>query len=70
MEKNLKKVVNIEEQYLSATFVKQITTTKKIKTPLTLVFLLDKNKGCGLLQLHEIVNPDLFKKIFLQIINQ
>ena len=67
--KNLKKVVNIEEQYLSATFVKtnHNNPLKKIKTPLTLILCSSdkKNKGCGLLQLYEVVKPDLlYRKYF------
>lgn len=67
--KNLKKVINIEEQYLSATFVKSNHNNplKKIKTPLTLILCSSdkKNKGCGLLQLYEIVKPDLlYRKYF------
>lgn len=67
--KNLKKVLFINEQYISATFVKTNKNNKltKIKTPLTLV-LCDKSKksdGCGLLQLYEITKPDLlYRKYF------
>mgnify|MGYP001171736029 FL=1 len=67
--KNLKKVLFINEQYISATFVKSNKNNKltKIKTPLTLV-LCDKTKnkkGCGLLQLLEITKPDLlYRKYF------
>ena len=67
--KNLKKVLFINEQYISATFVKSNKNNKltKIKTPLTLV-LCDKSKkqdGCGLLQLLEITKPDLlYRKYF------
>ncbi len=67
--KNLKKVLFINEQYISATFVKTNINNKltKIKTPLTLV-LCDKSKksdGCGLLQLYEITKPDLlYRKYF------
>lgn len=67
--KNLKKVLFINEQYISATFVKtnKNNNLTKIKTPLTLV-LCDKSKkkdGCGLLQLYEITKPDLlYRKYF------
>ena len=67
--KNLKKVLFINEQYISATFVKSNRNNKltKIKTPLTLV-LCDKSKNkkaCGLLQLLEITKPDLlYRKYF------
>ncbi len=67
--KNLKKVLFINEQYISATFVKSNKNNKltKIKTPLTLV-LCDKSKykkACGLLQLLEITKPDLlYRKYF------
>ena len=67
--KNLKKVLFINEQYISATFVKTNKNNKltKIKTPLTLV-LCEKSKkrdGCGLLQLYEITKPDLlYRKYF------
>ena len=61
--KKLKKVIQLNEQYISATFVKSNTDNEltKIKTPLTLV-LCDKSEdsnSCGLLQLHEITKPDL-----------
>ncbi len=60
---NLKKVLQLNEQYISATFVKSNENNEltKIKTPLTLV-LCSKNKNesnCGLLQLSEITEPDL-----------
>ena len=60
---NLEKVVKIEEQFLSATFVKSNykNPLTKIKTPLTLVLCKSKNKSksCGHLQLYEMVHPDL-----------
>ena len=60
---NLEKVVSIEEQFLSATFVKSNykNPLTKIKTPLTLVLCKSKNKkkSCGHLQLLEMVKPDL-----------
>ena len=60
---NLKKVIKLNEQYISATFIKSNLKSdlKKIKTPLTLLLCVDKNgtKACGHLQLHEIINPDL-----------
>jgi hypothetical protein len=60
---NLEKVIQIEEQYISATFVKSNENNQltKIKTPLTLV-LCSTNKdydSCGHLQLLEITEPDL-----------
>jgi len=64
--KNLTKVLTLDEQFLSPTFVKSNKDNKlaKIKSPLTLV-LCDKTeneKNCGLLQLLEITNPDLLYK--------
>ncbi len=60
---NLKKVLQLNEQYISATFVKSNLNNEltKIKTPLTLVLCSkDKNENnCGLLQLSEITEPDL-----------
>ena len=60
---NLEKVVKIEEQFLSATFVKSNykNPLTKIKTPLTLVLCKSKNKkkSCGHLQLYEMIKPDL-----------
>jgi hypothetical protein len=61
---NLKEVIKLDEQYISATFVKSNNNNdlKKIKTPLTLV-LCDNSKNkkdnCGLLQLLEITKSDL-----------
>ena len=60
---NLKEVVKLDEQYISATFVKSNKNNQlnKIKTPLTLVLCDDSKKkdSCGLLQLLEITKPDL-----------
>jgi len=60
---NLKKVIKLNEQYISATFIKSNLESdlKKIKTPLTLSLCADKSdtKACGHLQLHEMINPDL-----------
>ena len=66
---NLKKVLFINEQYISATFVKTNENNEltKIKTPLTLVLCSenDKKDNCGLLQLLEITEADLlYKKYF------
>ena len=66
---SLKQVIKIKEQYLSPTFVKSNykNPLTKIKTPLTLVLCVAKNKkkSCGLLQLSEIINPDLlYRKYF------
>ncbi len=63
---NLEKVLFINEQYISATFVKSNKNNDltKVKTPLTLI-LCSKNKNkdnCGLLQLLEITEPDLLYK--------
>ncbi len=53
-------VINISEQFLSPTFVKdQKSDISKIKVPLTLVLCDRKAGGCGLLQLKETTNPDL-----------
>ena len=61
--KQLKKVLELNEQYISATFVKsnKENDLTKIKTTLNLMLCMqDGNpKNCGHLQLHEIVNPDL-----------
>ena len=63
---NLKKVLFINEQYISATFVKSNENNEltKIKTPLTLVLCSEnENKdNCGLLQLLEITEADLLYK--------
>merc|ERR1711924_377656 len=60
---NLKKVLFINEQYISATFVKSNKDNEltKIRTPLTLVLCSqnDTQENCGLLQLLEITEPDL-----------
>tara|TARA_B110000971_G_scaffold181243_1_gene187968 strand:+ start:73 stop:1374 length:1302 start_codon:yes stop_codon:yes gene_type:complete len=60
---NLKKVLFINEQYISATFVKSNKNNDltKIKTPLTLVLCAENEKkdNCGLLQLLEITKADL-----------
>ena len=63
---NLEKVVHINEQYISSTFVKsnENNDLTKIRTPLTLV-LCSRNKkknNCGHLQLLEITKPDLLYK--------
>ena len=60
---NLKNVLFINEQYISATFVKtnKDDNLTKIRTPLTLVLCSqnEKQDNCGLLQLLEITEPDL-----------
>ena len=60
---NLKNVIKLNEQYISAAFVKsnKKNDLKKIKTPLTLSLCTqgEKNNSCGHLQLQEIINPDL-----------
>ena len=60
---NLKKVVKLNEQYISATFVEsnEKNDLKKIKTPLTLSLCVrdEVNNNCGHLQLYEMINPDL-----------
>jgi len=63
---NLTKVLTLQEQYLSPTFVKSNKNNKlaDIRSPLTLM-LCDKTKNkdnCGLLQLLEITDPDLLYK--------
>tara|TARA_Y100000590_G_scaffold470031_1_gene661493 strand:- start:2137 stop:3438 length:1302 start_codon:yes stop_codon:yes gene_type:complete len=62
----LKEVVKLEEQYISATFVKSNKNNRlaKIKTHLTLVLCdsSENKNNCGLLQLLEITNPDLLYK--------
>ena len=66
---DLIKVLTLDEQYLSPTFVLSNKNNElaEIKTPLTLL-LCDKNKNknnCGLLQLKEITEPDyLYKEYF------
>ncbi len=63
---NLKNVLFINEQYISATFVKSNHNNEltKIKTPLTLVLCSENEKkdNCGLLQLLEITEADLLYK--------
>jgi len=63
---NLKNVLFINEQYISATFVKtnENNNLTKIKTPLTLVLCSENEKknNCGLLQLLEITEADLLYK--------
>ena len=60
---NLKEVLQLNEQYISATFVKSNVDNNltEIKTPLTLVLCSreDNSNNCGLLQLLEITEPDL-----------
>ena len=60
---NLKNVLFINEQYISATFVKtnENNNLTKIKTPLTLVLCSENEEknNCGLLQLLEITEADL-----------
>jgi len=64
--KKLKKVIELNEQYISATFVKsnKENDLTKIKTTLNLMLCMqgENPKNCGHLQLHEIVNPDLLYK--------
>tara|TARA_Y100000590_G_scaffold296962_1_gene334613 strand:+ start:2820 stop:4121 length:1302 start_codon:yes stop_codon:yes gene_type:complete len=63
---NLEKVIQINEQYISSTFVKSNKNNEltKIKTPLTLVLCSksEKQDNCGHLQLLEITKPDLLYK--------
>ncbi len=63
---NLRKVLQLNKQYISATFVKSNKNNylSKIQSPLTLVLCSKKkNKNnCGLLQLKEITNPNLLYK--------
>ena len=64
--KDLAEVLSLNEQYLSPTFVKSNKNNPlvEIKSRLTLV-LCDKKKNkknCGLLQLKEIIEPDLLYK--------
>ena len=63
---NLEKVVHINEQYISSTFVKsnENNDLTKIRTPLTLVLCSQNKKknNCGHLQLLEITKPDLLYK--------
>ena len=57
------KVINLNEQYISATFVKsnEDNDLKKIKTTLNLLLCSNQENSvnCGHLQLQEIINPDL-----------
>mgnify|MGYP001303611297 CR=1 FL=1 len=59
---NLKNVLFINEQYISATFVKtnKDNNLTKIRTPLTLVLCSqnEKQDNCGLLQLLEITKAE------------
>ena len=61
--KNLKKVIKLNEQYISATFVKSNKENNliNIKTPLNLSLCIQEGdlSKCGHLQLHEIIKPDL-----------
>ena len=63
---DLKKVIKLDEQFISAAFVKsnKDNDLSEIKTPLSLVLCdTTKNKNCcGLLQLLEITKPDLLYK--------
>ena len=60
---DLEKVLELEEQFLSPTFIKsnEESNLKDIRTPLTLVLCSKKKnkKSCGHLQLLEEVEPDL-----------
>ena len=59
----LKKVIELNELYISAAFVKsnEDSDLKKIKTPLTLSLCIQDGNmdNCGHLQLNEIVSPGL-----------
>jgi len=61
--KKLKKVLKLNEQYISATFVKSNVGNdlKKIKTHLNLSLCVQDGNlnNCGHLQLNEIINPDI-----------
>ena len=66
---NLEQVIQLDEQYISSTFVKsnENNDLTKIKTPLTLVLCSENEKknNCGHLQLLEITEPDLlYRKYF------
>ena len=68
----LKKVIKLDEQFISAAFVKSNKNNdlSEIKTPLSLVLCdTTKNKNCcGLLQLLEITKPDLlYKEYFYRL---
>ena len=60
---NLKNVIKLNEQYISATFVKsnEDNDLKKIKTTLNLLLCSNQENSvnCGHLQLQEIISPDL-----------
>ena len=65
----LKKVVKLNVQYISTTFVEsnKKSDLKKIKTPLTLSLCVQDGdmNNCGHLQLYEITDPDLlYRKYF------
>ena len=59
----LKKVIKLNEQYISATFVKsnKENNLKKIKSTLNLLLCIQDGNlsNCGHLQLQEIINPNL-----------
>jgi len=61
--KKLKKVIKLNEQYISATFVKsnKENDLRNIKTPLNLLLCIQDGdlSKCGHLQLYEIIEPDL-----------
>lgn len=59
--KKLTEVIQIEEQFLSPTFVdtNENNPLSKIKVPQTLLLCDVKSGGCGLLQMKETVEPDL-----------
>ena len=66
---DLRKIIQLNKQYISATFVKsnKDNSLSKIRSPLTLVLCSKKKNrnSCGHLQLREIVNPDLlYRKYF------
>tara|TARA_Y100000590_G_scaffold62272_1_gene66558 strand:+ start:3840 stop:5141 length:1302 start_codon:yes stop_codon:yes gene_type:complete len=62
----LKKVIKLNEQYISATFVKsnKENNLKKIKSTLNLLLCIQDGNlsNCGHLQLQEIINPNLLYK--------
>ena len=62
----LKKVIKLNEQYISATFVKsnKENNLKKIKSTLNLLLCIQDGNlsNCGHLQLKEIINPNLLYK--------
>jgi len=66
---DLRKIIQLNKQYISATFVKsnKDNSLSKIRSPLTLVLCSKKKNrnSCGHLQLREIINPDLlYRKYF------